>query len=108
MKLDVVNDWMKNNRINTRVQMSKGIECKDGLKLSVQASASHYSVPRADNMYPYGLVEVGYPSETIPEIIEYANNPDNPTMTVYGYIPINLVIEIIEKHGGIKVGATEK
>lgn len=34
--------------------------------------------------------------------MEYCENPENPTDTVYGYVPIEVIEEIITKHGGIK------
>jgi hypothetical protein len=34
--------------------------------------------------------------------MEYAEDPDNPTNTVYGFVPIELVEQLIENHGGIK------
>lgn len=78
---------------------SARIECKSGLTLSVQASRFHYCSPRV-NEGPYLSVEVGIPSEAIEELMPYADNPDAPTESVYGYVPIGIVVEIINKHGG--------
>ena len=38
------------------------IVCKDGVRLSVQASDGHYSSPRINGFSNYESVEVGYPS----------------------------------------------
>ena len=35
--------------------------------------------------------------------MEYVEDYDNPTYTVYAYVPVEVVQEVIEKHGGIKV-----
>jgi hypothetical protein len=78
----------------------KAIVCADGLILSVQASDTHYCSPR-ENDGPYSHVEVGYPSEVVPELLEYAETPETPTSTVYGYVPAELVDAVIEAHGGI-------
>lgn len=31
----------------------------------------------------------------------YAENPDEPCDTVYGYVPVEIVCQLVEKHGGI-------
>lgn len=76
--------------------------CADGFQLSVQASQYHYCAPREDAQPFYCLVEVGYPSEKEPLLMQYAEEADNPTETVYGYVPTELVAEIVTKHGGLK------
>ena len=77
------------------------ITCKDGTTLSVQASKSHYCSPR-DNFGPWGAVEVGFPSESpTGRMLECAENPEKPTETVYGYVPILCVAEFIDFHGGM-------
>lgn len=82
------------------------IVCKDGETLSVQASELHYSTPR-QNKGPYSEVEVGYPSVQPPETWkEFCEDWDKPTQTVYGYIPVNLVEEFIQAHGGIDISKT--
>ena len=78
----------------------------DGASLSVQASEHSYSSPR-DNKGPYTKVEVGFPSETPPEAWkEFAEDWDNPTGTVYGHIPLTMVMLYIGAHGGIDRDAT--
>ena len=34
-------------------------------------------------------------------IIKYAEDPDEPTGTVYGYVPVDIVQQLMDKHGGI-------
>lgn len=80
----------------------------DGVSLSVQAGGHSYSSPR-DDKGPYTKVEVGFPSETPPESWkEFAEDWDNPTNTVYGYIPLTMVMLYIGAHGGIDRDATFK
>ena len=76
--------------------------CNDGFVMSVQASSGHYCNPRVDNAGWYNSVEIGYPSTEEPLIMEYAENEDAPTDTVYGYVPVIVVDAVIEKHGGLK------
>ena len=84
---------------------SPRIVCADGGGLSVQASNTHYCSPR-ENIGPWHLVEVGFPSHEPPETwSEYFDGDwdnDDRTSSVYGYIPVGLVIEYINSHGGEK------
>ena len=75
--------------------------CNDGYSISVQASAFHYCSPRLNGLQDYKSVELGYPSAEDELINEYAEGMDY-TDTVYGYVPIEVVEKLIEKHGGIK------
>ena len=80
----------------------------DGVSLSVQASRHMYCSPR-DNEGPYTKVEVGFPSETPPEAWkEFAENWEDPTGTIYGYVPLTMVMMYIGAHGGIDRDATFK
>jgi len=78
----------------------RSIQCADGLELSVQASSTHYCSPR-DSVGPWEEVEIGFPSERVEEFMEYAENPNEPTDTVYGYVPVAVVEAVINNHGGI-------
>lgn len=33
--------------------------------------------------------------------MEYAENPDDPTDTVYGWVPVEVVEAVVNNHGGI-------
>lgn len=79
---------------------SRRIKCADGLELSVQASVFTYCSPR-NNKGPYTHVEVGYPSGYIAKLMPFAEDASTPTDTVYGYVPVGLVLEIINDHGGL-------
>ena len=52
-------------------------------------------------MQDYESVELGFPSVEDELINEYAEDCMNYTETVYGYVPIEIVEKLIEKHGGI-------
>lgn len=78
------------------------IQCADGLRMPVQASENHYCGPCESGLNAYYEVEVGFPSERVEELMPYAEDPDDPTGTVYGYVPVDVVNMIIEQHGGIK------
>jgi hypothetical protein len=81
----------------------KLLSCKSGFSVSVQASRTNYCTPRND-VGPYTLVELGFPTSIEPLIIGFAEDADNPTETVYGYVPVGLVQALIIKHNGIEDG----
>jgi hypothetical protein len=81
----------------------KFLYCKSGFGMSIQASETSYCTPR-DNTGPYTHVEIGMPNATDNMIIGYAENPDDPTGTVYGWVPVGVVSALIIKHGGIEEG----
>ena len=103
------------------------IFCADGFTVSVIAGGGTYCHPRPvlcyhfadhdmvrepDGYYetaphdfagPYDKVEVGFPSE-IPEPWEewsqFAEESEDPTGTIYSYVPVDLVRELVASHGG--------
>lgn len=77
------------------------VKCKDGFEVSVQASRSHYCIPRDGNGV-YTHVEMGFPSDYMgDEFQQYAEEPDRPTDTVYSCVPIEMIDRLIESHGGL-------
>jgi len=88
--------------------LCKKIICADGFSMSVQAGEYNYSHPRVNNASRYFSVEIGYPSEKETLIIEYAEDPANPTGTVYGWVPAAIISLICAKHGGIVSGELPK
>jgi len=81
--------------------------CADGFSMSVQASNGHYCSPR-DNTGPWQMVEVGYPSERVESFMPYVDgNPEGAEWeTVYGYVPVEIVVDAIVQHGGVAPVAT--
>ena len=77
--------------------------CKDGFNMSVQASRTHYCNPR-DDVGPYTHVEVGFPSSYDFYLSQYAEDPGEPTGTVYGWVPADTIIMCIDAHGGMVEG----
>lgn len=99
MAMDWVNEYF---RLHSDGRFSPAMVLHDGTKLSVQASWGHYCSPRQDRAIPYDSVEIGFPSVKIDELMEYAEDSDRPTDTVYGYVPVDVVNKVIESRGGIK------
>lgn len=76
------------------------VKCADGLEMSVQASAFHYCTPR-DSAGPWSKVEVGFPSKCVEQFMPFIDGSDeDPTDTVYGYVPLSTVAEVVAEHGG--------
>ena len=80
------------------------VVCEDGFSMSVQAREFCYCTPRNDTG-PYHSVEVGYPSEKEALLMPWAETPSEPTDTVYGWVPVGVIRQVIEAHGGM-VGGT--
>ena len=83
------------------------IICNDGFSMSVQGSEYHYCSPRK-NKNEYYEMEIGFPSKREQLILNYAEQKHKPKKTVYGYVPVNLIDEVIKKHGGIDKEKTFK
>ena len=76
----------------------------DGFTVSIQANGGAYCHPRSDHAHEYDSVELGFPNKPCPFIIDYAEDRDNLTETVYGYVPASIVRKMIEAHGGLLEG----
>ncbi|MFD5579046.1 hypothetical protein [Streptomyces pseudogriseolus] len=95
------------------------ITCVDGFSLSVIAGPGTYCSPHPallsglqdglvsdaprDYPGPYTAVEVGFPSarpEPWAMWAERAEDGEDPTGTVYGYVPVQMVRDLILSHGG--------
>ena len=83
----------------------KVVVCKDKFSMSVQASELHYCTPKENgNTMTYTSVEVGFPTEKEELLMDYADDRDEPTGTVYPYVPAQLILDVIDKHGGMLSG----
>ena len=81
------------------------IICKDKFSMSVQASELHHCTPKENgNTMTYTSVEVGFPNEKEELLMDYAEDIDKPTGTVYPYVPAQLILDVIDKHGGMLSG----
>lgn len=71
----------------------------DGTTLSAQANEFTYCWPR-DNTGPWTCVEVGMPSCSIAELMPFAEEPSDPTGTVYARVPVVLLAWVAASKGG--------
>ena len=86
--------------------LAKAVFCRDGFRMSVQASRTHYCTPR-DDEGPYEGVEVAYPSEWEDLLLPYTDS-GTPTIcgmapTMYVNVPKQTIDAIIHKHGGLTI-----
>lgn len=64
------------------------------LEVSIQANQYTYCEPR-DNVGPYISVELGFPNFKSKILKQYAENPEALYATVYGNVPVEVVIEAL-------------
>ena len=104
--MSIVNAYLLSHRPKDNwdhnVWFAPRIKCSDGFSLSVQVHFGAYCSPR-DGIGPdWSTAEIGYPSERpTDEVMAHAEDPETPTDTVYGHVPMYLIDQLVELHGGI-------
>jgi hypothetical protein len=88
-------------------QIRNMVECNDGFNISIQGHVGSYCEPRKNGTV-YTSVELGFPSKEDLLINEYAENKNDYTQTVYGWVPMDVVEALILKHKGINISKTFK
>jgi hypothetical protein len=92
------------SEILSKMNRNAIVVCADGFEMSVQANNSAYCTPRRNNADKYKEVEVGFPSIEEPMLMEWCEEAHRPTDTVYAYVPVQVVTNVIAKHGGMTEG----
>ena len=87
-----------------RLQLNEKVVCADGFSMSVQANENAYCTPRITGAENYSAGEIGFPSHPEEIIKEWAEDQDDLTGTVYGYVPVSVVTNVLAKHGGVVAG----
>lgn len=100
--MDAQRDWSK------PYQPCKRIVFANGESVSIQAGCACYCHPRRDSVRGsysyYSEFELGFPSvKPNDEIMQYAEQREIPTDTVYGYVPVQLIVDWINENGGLQV-----
>ena len=90
------------------MKLNEKVVCADGFTMSVQADAGAYCLPRMTGAPVYREVEVGFPNMEEPMLLEWAEEPQRPTDTVYAWVPVQVVTNVIAKHGGMVSGAVPR
>ena len=84
-------------------KLNSSVVCADGFRMSVQANGTAYCDPR-DDAGPYTQVEIGFPNREEPMLKQWAEDPSDLTGTVYAWVPRQVVLNVIAKHGGMVDG----
>tara|TARA_Y100001937_G_scaffold128213_1_gene203046 strand:- start:3370 stop:3672 length:303 start_codon:yes stop_codon:yes gene_type:complete len=79
------------------------VVCADGFRMSVQANQGAYCDPRNDTG-PYTSAEIGFPNREEPMLRQWAEDPTDPTGTVYAWVPRDVILAVIARHGGMVEG----
>lgn len=95
---------MSDSNIMKKMNRYERIVCADGFSMSVQAHQSAYCTPRRNRASVYESVEVGFPTEREELLMDFCEDVMNPTATVYGWVPVQTVTNVIVKHGGMVSG----
>ena len=74
----------------------------NGVSLSIQADCGAYCNPRKDDATSYTEVEVLFPSEEIELISKYKEFDESCDKSVYRYVPVEVVRQVIRSAGGLK------
>ena len=82
----------------------KRVICEDGFAMSVQAHEGAYCIPRDNDAEEYEQVEIGFPSQREELIMLWCESPDEPTDAIYAYVPVDVVTNVLVKHGGMVEG----
>jgi len=84
-----------------RQPLRPALVCVDGFSMSVQASDFHCCSPKQNGNVDYDKVEVGNPSYAESLLMPYIFDKNRPWATVYRDVPVSVVDQIIERHGGV-------
>ena len=101
MKIDA--NWIRQYIDEAKCyRVAPPIQTADGERISVQGSYFHYCIPRADEAV-WTHVECGFPTfRPSDAMMEFAEDAENPQYTVYPYTPIEVVVDEINVHGGVR------
>lgn len=90
---------IKNTGI-TGMVLRAPMHCKDGSTFSIQASGTHYCHPQ-NSTGPYTHYEVGYPEDATGKPLEEPLLQEYGDYPVYGFVPENVIVQILTNHGGL-------
>lgn len=109
-----VNEYLNkyNNLFSSSVAFAPRLICEDGFSMYVQGNTRDYCRPHS-NEGPWTHVQVAFCSSSVEqiypfvEVFDYGEDddetiPEQNTQTIYGFVPVEVVDQLIQSHGGIK------
>jgi len=102
--MSIVNAYLLSHRPDDsdRIWIAPRIHCADGFSMSVQVHEGAYCSPRDGRGSCWSSAEIGFPSDRpSDEVMTYAEDSGSPCHTVYGYVPMQLIDDLVALHGGI-------
>lgn len=85
------------------------VYCKDGFNISIQVNQGNYCASENGTRtfgLDWKLVEWGFPSEPIDGEKYNAEDKENTTNSVGGWVDVKLIDELCEEHGGLDLQTT--
>jgi hypothetical protein len=77
------------------------VRCANGFTMSVQYGSGLYC---SQYMTAFPVVpetcEIGFPSRCVKDLEPYREGSDKPTQSVYGWVPLSVIVKIIDANGG--------
>lgn len=97
------------NTYDRKIFFLPRVYCKDGFNISIQVHNGNYCASE-NGTRTFGLnwieVEWGFPSEPIDGEKYNAEDKEDTTNSVGGWVDIKLIDELCEQHGGIDLTTT--
>ena len=97
------------NTYDRKIFFLPRVYCKDGFNISIQVHNGNYCASE-NGTRTFGLnwieVEWGFPSEPIDGEKYHAEDKEDTTNSVGGWVDIKLIDELCEQHGGIDLTTT--
>ena len=93
---------------NSLKELSRSLILHDGTILSIQASEMHYSTPKKDiGPYTTAEVHIALGEEAPDRWKKYQDGWHDGEYEglYYGYVPMNLIEDLIKDRGGIDLGS---
>lgn len=100
-----INEYAQKFKPQHRYPLLPRVVCADGFTISVQCGKGNYCSPREDHATHYSSFELGYPSdldEVTNSLLKSYAEAENTVDTVFGYVPEEVVDQLLDAHGGIK------
>lgn len=96
----------RKRKLNTELwignlHMFPPVICNDGFEVSTQANINYSCEPREELAY-WESMELCFPNQEEPLLNDYLSGWKRPFKDLYGCVPMQVIADVINKHGGLK------